>query len=118
MHWKRNLFGSYTVNMSMVAFVGFHRRSTTWSFLVVLLVFYSVLNQATAQLNMFISEEDAKTYMSEYFSFKEGKKFVNISQTMWRRRLNRDSLFYFRDGLSRKVVPHSSRSSCNYGPES
>ena len=40
-------------------------RSTTWSNLVVLLVFCAVLNQATAQLNLFLSKEDAKNYLSE-----------------------------------------------------
>lgn len=95
-------------------------RSTTWSNLVVLLVFCSVLQQATAQLHLFISKEDAETYLSEYFSFKKGSKFVNSSQNHveLRRRLNRDGLFYFRDELPRKVVPYSSWNANDHGAES
>lgn len=48
-------------------------RSTTWSYLVALLAFSSVLNQAAAQLNMFISKEDAKTYMKMEF---QGKLYI------------------------------------------
>ncbi|KAJ7390500.1 hypothetical protein OS493_024532 [Desmophyllum pertusum] len=54
--------------MCTVSFMG--RRSTTWSYLVVLLVFCFVLNQATAQLSLFISKEDAKTFLKMDFQGK------------------------------------------------
>ena len=58
--------------------------STTWCSLVVLLVFCSVLNQASAQLNLFLSKEDTKNYLSEQLSFEKGEKFVKIYRIMWR----------------------------------
>lgn len=51
------------MNMCTVALKG--SRSTAWSYLVVLLGFFSILNQATAQLNLYVSKEDAKSYLSE-----------------------------------------------------
>lgn len=45
-------------------------RPTTWSCLVVLLVFCSAFNQATAQLNLYLSKEDAKQYLKMDFQGK------------------------------------------------
>lgn len=40
-------------------------RFTTCSYFVVLLVFCAAFNLSTAQLNLFLSEEDARDYLSE-----------------------------------------------------
>ncbi|XP_027057113.1 cytoplasmic tyrosine-protein kinase BMX-like isoform X3 [Pocillopora damicornis] len=51
--------------MYTIWFVG--HRSTTWSYLVVLLVFCSILQRATAQLHLFITKEDANTHLKMNF---------------------------------------------------
>lgn len=53
-------------------------RSTTWSYLVAVLVFSSVLDLTSAQLYLFVSKEDATNYLSKYFSFEKGEKSKNI----------------------------------------